>query len=282
MEIDRRKLIASLGGAAAVSLMSHEAKADALEDFMSAQLDDAVAARQGGADSRPPGTSGEGKFPTVAELEAQIETRSQRRGVGSLFASGRGTVKRLEKLPDKPTLLDYYKLRFAPANHVLQSATLAKKNGMDEEIIFACLLHDVVQALVKPDHGWWGAQLFEPYVSPKVAFAVRYHQTLRFFPDPKAGYEYPDLYRRMWGVDYEPPQYIQDTYKMLKAHKNYMWPRLVTVNDLYAFDPNAVVTIDPFIDIIGRQFKQPKEGLGYDNSPVAHMWRTIAHPDNPL
>jgi hypothetical protein len=66
---------------------------------------------------------------------------------------------------------------------------------------------------------------------------------------------------------------------MLKAHKNYMWPRLVTVNDLYAFDPNAVVTIDPFIDIIGRQFKQPKEGLGFDNSPVAHKWRTISTPD---
>ena len=59
-------------------------------------------------------------------------------------------------------------------------------------------------------------------------------------------------------------------------------PRLVTVNDLYAFDPNAVVSIDPFIDIIGRHFKQPKEGLGNDNSPVAHMWRTMANPDQPL
>ena len=281
MEIDRRKLIASLGGLAAVSLMDDEAKADVLEDFMSAQLDDAVAKRPGGP-GRPPGTSGQGTFPTVAEIEAKIETRSQRRGVGSLFASGRGNVKRLEKMPTKPTLLDYYKLRFAPANHVLQSATLAMKNGMDEEIIFACLIHDVVLNLVKPDHGWWGAQLFEPYVSEKVAFAVRYHQTLRYFPDPKAGYEYPDLYRRTWGVDYVPPPYIQETYRMLKAHKHYMWPRLVTVNDLYAFDPNAVVTIDPFIDIIGRQFKQPKEGLGFDNSRVAHMWRTISTPDNPL
>ena len=54
----------------------------------------------------------------------------------------------------------------------------------------------------------------------------------------------------------------------------------MTVNDLYAFDPKAVVTIDPFIDIIGRHFKQPKEGLGNDNSPVAHMWRTLANPDN--
>jgi hypothetical protein len=62
----------------------------------------------------------------------------------------------------------------------------------------------------------------------------------------------------------------------------YIEPRLVTVNDLYAFDPKAVVSLDPFIDIIGRHFKQPKEGLGNDNSAVAHMWRTIANPDAPL
>src|SRR4029077_10380278 len=111
---------------------------------------------------------------------------------------------------------------------------------------------------------------------------IRYHQTLRFYPDEEAGYEYPDQYYRIFGHDYTPPQYIQDTYKMLKNHKWYMEPRLVTVNDLYAFDPNAKVSIDPFQDIIGRHFKQPKEGLGYDNSSSAHMWRTLARPDNPL
>jgi hypothetical protein len=42
------------------------------------------------------------------------------------------------------------------------------------------------------------------------------------------------------------------------------------------------VAIDPFMDIIGRHFKQPKEGLGFDGSPVAHMWRTLNYPDNPL
>jgi hypothetical protein len=42
------------------------------------------------------------------------------------------------------------------------------------------------------------------------------------------------------------------------------------------------VSVDEFVDIIGRNFKQPKEGLGYDNSPVAHMWRTISLPDQPL
>lgn len=51
---------------------------------------------------------------------------------------------------------------------------------------------------------------------------------------------------------------------------------------LYAFDANAVVSIDPFRDIIARHFRQPKEGLGNDNSPSAHMWRTLANPDAPL
>src|SRR5207247_7837415 len=39
MEIDRRAFIASLGGVAAVNLMDHEAKADALEHYMEEKLD---------------------------------------------------------------------------------------------------------------------------------------------------------------------------------------------------------------------------------------------------
>jgi hypothetical protein len=271
MELDRRIFIGSLGGVAAVAAMDSEAKADALEAYLEDQLDEAVATKEPAAK----------KFPTVAELEAQIETRTYRRGVGSLFA-GSGKVKRLPPMPDRPTLLDYFQLRWAPANHVLQSATLAKKNGMSEEIILACLLHDVVQSMIKTDHGWWGAQLFEPYVPEKTSFAIRHHQTLRFYEDKQAGYEYPDLYRNMFGVDYVPPPYIQANYKWLKSHKWYIYPRQVTVNDLYAFDPKAKVSIDPFIDIIGKHFKEPKEGLGYDNSSVAHMWRSMARPDSPL
>jgi hypothetical protein len=275
MEIDRRLFIAGLGGAAAVSLMDSEAKADALEDFMTAQLDESVARNQGG------GGAGAKKFPTVAELDAQIETRTYRRGAGNLFA-GVSKVKRIPAMPANPTLLDFFSLRFAPANHVLQSAALAKKNGMPEEIILACLLHDTVQCMMKTDHGWWGAQLYEPYVPEKTSFAIRHHQTLRFYEDKANGYEYPDLYRNLFGIDYTPPPHIEANYKMLLKHKWYILPRQVTVNDLYAFDPNAKVSIEPFIDIVGRHFKQPKEGLGNDNSPVAHMWRSIARPDSPL
>jgi len=271
MEIDRRAFIASLGGTAAVAMMDSEAKADSLEHYMEEQLDEQVAANQARE-----------KFPTVAEIEAQIETRNYRRGAGSLFVSGRGNVKKLTPMPKNATLKDFFELRFAPANHVLQSATRALKTGMTEEVILACLLHDVVLNLIKVDHGWWGAQLFEPYIPEKSTFAIKYHQALRFFPDSDAGYEYPDQYLRIFGHDYTPPPHIQSTYKMVRNHKWYMEPRLVTVNDLYAFDPNAKVSLDPFTDIIGRHFKQPKEGLGNDNTASSHMWRTLSNPDAPL
>ncbi len=272
LEVDRRAFFASLGGAAAVAAMSPEAKADALEHHMMRLLDEAAS---GGAAKK--------KFPTAAEVEAQIETRRNRRGVGNLFTSSTGTVKILPRMPEKPALIDFFKLRYnATSNHVLQSANRAMKNGMTEEIILACLLHDTVQELIKVDHGWWGAQLYEPYVSEKVTFAIRYHQALRFYEDTKHGYEYPDLYRNMFGEDYKPEPYIEATYKMVRNHKWYLEPRMVTVNDLYAFEPGVNPQLEQFTDIIGRHFKQPKEGLGYDNSPVAHMWRSIAIPDHPL
>src|SRR4029453_15538242 len=161
MEIDRRVFIASLGGTTAVSLMSDEAKADALEEFMSARLNEVV-----NAQNAPPAET----FPTAAELEAQIETRATRRGVGNLFVARSGNVKRLDKMPSNPRLVDFFTMRFNnTSNHCLQSATKALRSGMSEEVVLACLLHDVVQEIIKVDHGWWGAQLFEPYISEKAA-----------------------------------------------------------------------------------------------------------------
>jgi hypothetical protein len=268
MEVDRRLFFATLGGASAVAAMSHEARAEALEHYVAEQLEQPQAQQP--------------KFPKAVDLESEIEKRSYRRGVGGIFIAGGENVKRLPPMPARPTLTDFFNLRFTTVNHCLQSATDALKKGEPEDIVLACLLHDLVHTLMRTDHGWWGAQMFEPYVSEKVTFAIRYHQALRFFPDPAAGYEYPDLYRRIFGEDYTPAPHIQAAYRYAKDHKLYMAARSVTVHDLYAFDPNAQVTLDRFVDIIGRHFKQPKEGLGNDNSPVAHFWRTMAVPDTPL
>ena len=40
--------------------------------------------------------------------------------------------------------------------------------------------------------------------------------------------------------------------------------------------------IDDFEDIIGRHWRHPNGGLGFDGSPVAHMWRSIIWPNNFL
>jgi len=179
---------------------------------------------------------------------------------------------------DKPK----FGMPFAAGSHCAQCATLALKAGMDEETVLACLLHDVGMVVMRPDHGWWGAQLVEPYVSEKVAWAIRYHQALRYYADESVGYEYPVMYITMFGENYQPPEHIEAAYRYARNHPWYMIARQVTVFDDYSFDRNASWSLEPFADIIGRHFRQPKEGLGNDSSPTAHMWRTIIDPNKPL
>jgi len=200
---------------------------------------------------------------------------------GRLYMMGHDP--RLPKMPDKPTLFDFFRCRFGPSMHLLQSARLATKNGVSEKIVLACLLHDIaIAGFIRSDHGYWSAQLLEPYVDEEVAWAIRYHQALRFFPDDSVGYRYPELYVKLFGADYVPEPHIQEAYRRARDHKWYMSSRLITVNDLYSFDPSVRVELEEFTDVVGRHFKQPKEGLGFDQSPSAHMWRTINWPTRYL
>lgn len=200
---------------------------------------------------------------------------------GKLYMMGRDP--RLPRMPDKPTLFDFFRYRFGPANHLLQSARLAMKSGAGEKIVLACLLHDIaIAGFIRSDHGYWGAQLLEPYVDEEVSWAIRQHQALRFFADESVGYRYPEMYIKLFGPDYKPEPYIEQAYREARQHKWYMTARLICVNDLYSFDPNVQVRLEEFTDIVGRNFRQPKEGLGFDGSPTAHMWRTIISPTNYL
>ena len=241
--MDRRTFVAALGGASAVGLMSHEQRAEALEAAM------------------------------IQELN-----RSKRPRTGF-----QNENEDLPPMPKKPTIVDFYRLRFAPARHVLQSAARAREVGMPDRTVLACLMHDIsVTNLVRPDHGYWCAQLIEPYVDERISWGIRYHQALRFFPDPEVGYEYPEMYNRMFGEDYEPDEYIRQAHDFARNHEWYMEARSITMNDEYAFDPDKEVSLDPFVELLEQHFRTPKEGLGFDNSPVAHMWRSIAEPHRPL
>jgi len=194
-----------------------------------------------------------------------------------------GHDPRLPRMPDRPTLFDFFKYRFGPANHLLQSARLALKSGAGEKVVMACLVHDIaIAGFIRGDHGYWGAQLVEPYVDEEVSWAIRYHQALRFFADESVGYHYPEMYVKLFGAEYQPDAYIRRDYESARRHRWYMTSRLICVNDLYAFDPTVQVELEEFTDIVGRNFRQPEEGLGFDASPSAHMWRTIMWPTKYL
>jgi len=243
-------------------------KADALEQAQMDALGDAVASRS------LLYQLGDGKQP--------VYDRKTLAGARRLLM---GEDPRLPEMPEKPTLMDFVRCRFSIGGqqHLLQSARLARLNGHEDKVILACLLHDVaVSGFIRADHGYWGAQLIEPYVDEEVSWAIRVHQALRFFPDESVGYEYPEMYRRMFGDEYQPEPYIVAEYERAKNHKWYMTARLICLNDLYAFDPDVVVGWEEFEDVLGRHFRQPEEGLGNDNSPSAHMWRTLRRPCNAL
>lgn len=218
--------------------------------------------------------------------------------IGDIFAGSRktgpakgrhlmGDDPRLPAMPPKPTLTDFFRHRVAltstSMNHLLQSAKLAQEKGCLENIVLACLLHDIaVACFIRTDHGYWAAQLVAPYVDEETAWAIQYHQALRYFAAPEYDYAYPQFYYEVFGEDFVVEPYIARAASYAKNHRWYDSAMQVVINDLYAFDPHKKVELEEFTDIIGRNFKQPEEGLGFDNSPSAHMWRTMIWPNNFL
>lgn len=204
-------------------------------------------------------------------------------GPGTVFMMGDNP--RLAPMPARPALLDFFRLRMTDLTfrHLLTSAKRALDDGQPEMIVLACLLHDISNGcLMRTDHGYWGAQMIAPYVEPEIAWAVENHQALRYFADEAAGYAYPESYVGFFGADYVPPEYIRRAAEAARSHRWYMSARLVTLYDIYFFDDSPPADPAMFEDLVARHFKAPVEGLGFDGSPVAHMWRTVIWPNNAL
>ena len=247
--------------------MSLSQRADALEAKMSDELDYIVVKSRlhmlAEGDMSPPPNAG-----------AMIKARTR---IARVLM---GDDPRLPAMPEKPTLIDFFKYRFGPCD-----ASAAERPARGEGRPAArrwcwpaCCTTSSAIGFIRGDHGYWGAQLVEPYVDEEVTWAIRAHQVLRFYADESVGYEYPQSYITLFGADYRPDPYIEEDYKRMRDHKWYMSGRMITVHDIYSFDPNVHVELEEFTDIIGRNFRQPEQGLGFDNSPVAHMWRAMIRP----
>ena len=59
--------------------------------------------------------------------------------------------------------------------HSLQSATRAERDGANEEMIVATLLHDIGDSLAPFNHSQLSASILRPYVSEKVYWIMLHH-----------------------------------------------------------------------------------------------------------
>jgi len=59
--------------------------------------------------------------------------------------------------------------------HSLQSATLAHRDGMDEEYVVCALLHDIGDTLASHNHAELGATILKPFVSEENHWMLEHH-----------------------------------------------------------------------------------------------------------
>ncbi len=59
--------------------------------------------------------------------------------------------------------------------HCLQTATRAHRDGADEEMVVAALLHDIGDMIAPTNHSDLAAAVLRPYVSERTYWVVKYH-----------------------------------------------------------------------------------------------------------
>ena len=65
--------------------------------------------------------------------------------------------------------------------HSLQSATRAYKNGENEEMVVATLLHDIGDELAPMNHSEYAAAILKPYVSEKTHWIIEKHGEFQMY-----------------------------------------------------------------------------------------------------
>ena len=61
-------------------------------------------------------------------------------------------------------------------HHALQTATMAKRAGAEDEMVLISLIHDMGKVVNVPNHGQICAEIIKPYVSDDAYNIIRTHQ----------------------------------------------------------------------------------------------------------
>jgi predicted HD phosphohydrolase len=129
--------------------------------------------------------------------------------------------------------------------HSLQSATLAHKDGMDEEYVVCALLHDIGDTLGSMNHADIGAAILKPFVSEANHWMLENHGVFQGY------YFFHHL-----GLD-------RDLREQFRGHPHFEYTaRFCHRHDQNAFDPAyEAMPLEAFIPMVQRVMSAPKRSI---------------------
>ena len=129
--------------------------------------------------------------------------------------------------------------------HSLQSATLAHRDGMDEEYVVCALLHDIGDTLGCHNHADIGAAILKPFVSEENHWMVEQHGIFQ-------GY----YFFQFGGLD-------RNMREKFRGHPCFERTAMFCArHDQNAFDPAYdTMPLDAFVPMMSRVMARPKRSI---------------------
>lgn len=129
--------------------------------------------------------------------------------------------------------------------HSLQSATLAHRDGMDEEYVVCALLHDMGDILASSNHAELGATVLRPFVSEENWWMLHHHGIFQ-------GY----YFFHYLGLD-------RNLREQFRGHPAFEKTALFCArHDQNAFDPDYdTMPLEAFVPMVGRVMARPKRSI---------------------
>ena len=129
--------------------------------------------------------------------------------------------------------------------HSLQSATLAHRDGMDEEYVVCALIHDIGDILCSASHADLGATIMKPYVSEANYWTMAHHGIFQ-------GY----YFFHYLGLD-------RDMRDQFRGHPHFEHTAMFCArHDQNAFDPAFdTMPLEAFVPMVQRVMARPKNTI---------------------
>lgn len=140
--------------------------------------------------------------------------------------------------------------------HSLQSASLAYRDGMDEEYVVCALLHDIGDTLACTNHADLAATILKPFVSEENRWMLEHHGIFQ-------GY----YFFQYLGLD-------RNMREQFRGHPCFEKTAMFCArHDQNAFDPDyETMPLEAFVPMVQRVMARPKQSIymrGDGSSPLA-------------